>query len=318
MALVCFASFKGSPGATLTALATAAAWPLEPGRRKLLLEADADGGVLALRYQLPARPGLLSLAAAARRGLADDQLWDHAQLLPGGLPVILGPDGPHQATEVLRAGGRDLGRWLRALPHVDVIADVGRLSIGSAANEVAAEADCLLGVARPVAAQLGPAAQRLSALANHGLRVGWVLIGDRPYSAAEVQRAYGLPVIHVIEEDNRGAQQMEAGTNPAKLRRSTLVRSVASLAGTLSGWAVGSSAPPSNRSVSTFVPLGGESPYGSEDLAPEPAWAPPGVEEPAHAETGPATPSLAILAAQRRAAALAAASESRADIGGSG
>lgn len=52
MALVCFVSQKGSPGTTTTALAVAAAWLTPDGRRKLFVEADPFGGVLALRYQL--------------------------------------------------------------------------------------------------------------------------------------------------------------------------------------------------------------------------------------------------------------------------
>ncbi len=236
MSLVCFASFKGSPGTTLTALATAAAWPTDGNRRKLLLEADADGGALALRYQLPTKPGLISLAAAARRGLSKDQIWDHAQSLPGGLPVVLAPDGPEQANEVLRGSGRELGQWLSALPDVDVIADVGRLSIGSAAFELVSAADAVLGVVRPTAIELQPAAQRMVALSAYGLRVGWVLIGEKPYTANDVSRAYGLPVVHVVEHDDRGAKQMETGTNPNKLRRSSLVRSIAGLADTLSEW----------------------------------------------------------------------------------
>jgi hypothetical protein len=234
--LVCFASFKGSPGTTLTALATAAAWPSPPDRRKLLLEADADGGTLAIRYRLPTKPGLLSLAAAARHGLAPEQVWDHAQLLPGGLPVVLGPEGPEQATEVLRSNGRDLGQWLRSLQGVDVIADVGRLSLGSAAFELARSADAVLGVARPEATQLQPAAQRMLALGPYGPRVGWVLIGEKPYSAQAVTDAFGLPVVHVVADDRRGARLLESGSNPAKLRRSTLVRSVTGLAESLAAW----------------------------------------------------------------------------------
>ena len=58
MALICFASQKGSPGATLSALTVAAAWPNLAGRRKLLVEADPDGGVLAVSYRLGREPGL--------------------------------------------------------------------------------------------------------------------------------------------------------------------------------------------------------------------------------------------------------------------
>lgn len=324
MSLVCFASFKGAPGTTLTALATAAAWPTADGRQKLLLEADADGATLALRYRLPTKPGLLSLAAAARHGLAPEQVWDHAQTLPGGLPVILGPEGPEQATEVLRSNGRELGQWLRSLHGIDVIADVGRLSLGSAAFELARSADAVLGVARPEAVQLQPAAQRMTALGPYGPRVGWVLIGEKPYSAADVTQAYGLPVVHVVADDRRGAALMESGANPKKLRRSTLVRSVTGLSEALAAWLHAGDdtdwAPPTVASATIVAPSQQASPH---EAAPPPEMAPP-------PETAPVVgndldhipapdpdarkpPSLAIIAA-RRGRDLAGADDDQTDV----
>jgi hypothetical protein len=295
MSLVCFGSFKGSPGTTLTALATAAAWPTGPNRRKLLLEADADGGVLGTRYQLPTKPGLISLAAAARRGLAPERIWDHAQILPGGLPVVLGPDGPQQASDVLRGSGRDLGRWLAGLGDVDVIADLGRLSVGSAALELALTADCVLAVVRPVAEQLVPASQRMVALAKQGLQVGWILIGDRPYSAHDVQIAFGLPVIHVVEYDPRGAGQFEAGTSPEKLRRSLLVRSVAGLADHLASTIANRQPPQPTTAVSPPPPAA----PGGVAAPPSPATpaAPGGVTPPPPAGGVAAPPPAPVPAA---------------------
>jgi MinD-like ATPase involved in chromosome partitioning or flagellar assembly len=233
--LVCFASAKGSPGVTTTALAVAASW-VRAGRRRLLLEADADGGSVALRYQMPTKPGLISLAAAARKELDRNELWDHAQLLPGGLAAVLAPEGPEQAAMALRSISRELGPWLRDLPDVDVVADLGRLSVASPALELARSADALLLVARPVANQLQPAAQRLAAIARLGPKVGWVMIGDRPYAPSEVEAAYGFPVVTVLPADRRTAGALETGANPNRIRRTTLVRSIADLAGSLVGW----------------------------------------------------------------------------------
>ena len=74
MALVAFASAKGSPGASTAALAVAALWP----RDVLLADCDPAGGDVALRMPdpdgAPLDPdrGLVSLAAAghAVTGLA--------------------------------------------------------------------------------------------------------------------------------------------------------------------------------------------------------------------------------------------------------
>src|SRR5438477_511605 len=76
-----------SAGATTVALAIAG-W-LDP---VVLVEADPDGGVLALRYGLRREPGLLTLAAS--RDLEGDMLSEHTQRLPGGLPVIVAPESP--------------------------------------------------------------------------------------------------------------------------------------------------------------------------------------------------------------------------------
>jgi Flp pilus assembly CpaE family ATPase len=55
-----------SCGVTTLALALAATWP--SSRRVLLAELDLAGGTLAAASGWPPEPGLVSLAAAARRG----------------------------------------------------------------------------------------------------------------------------------------------------------------------------------------------------------------------------------------------------------
>jgi len=230
MALICFVSQKGSPGTTASSLAVAASWPLVGARRKLLVEADSFGGVLALRYQLGIEPGLVTLAAAARGGVDGDEVWEHAQLLPGGLPAVVGPDRPDQASAVLSAAGAELGRYLAELNQVDVIVDLGRIGANSDVLELIARADLVLMVARPVVEQLQPAAQRLKSFDLATDRLGWVLIGDRPHDPIEVESAFGVRVAGVIANDPRGAAALENGASPGRLRRSALVRSASALA----------------------------------------------------------------------------------------
>jgi len=233
MALICFISQKGSPGATTTALAVAAAWPPIEGRRKLFAEADPFGGVLALRYQLGVEPGLLTLAAAVRAGIDSDDVWDHAQTLPGGMPAIIGPDRPDQVSAALTATSQLLGSVLTNMDGVDVIADVGRVSANSPTTELLDEADLVLMVARPEAEQLQPAAQRLLSLGLASDRVGWVLIGDRPHHATEVEATFGVPVAGVLADDRRGAAALARGAAPGTLRRSALARTASALASSI-------------------------------------------------------------------------------------
>lgn len=234
MTLVCFGSVKGAPGVTLTALLVAAAWPTEEGRTKAFIEADPAGGSMALRYQLSTRPGLLSLAAAAGNTLSSDSIADHTQTLPGGLPMVVAPPSPEQAGVAISSVGDQLGQWLAGGPG-DYIADVGRLSTTSQAAGFTASADAVLVVARPVADQLQPAAQRMKAL-SATTQVGWVLIGEKPYSAIDVGEAFGFPVVAALSDDAKTASSITSGVDPHKLKRSSLTRDVAAFASSLAAW----------------------------------------------------------------------------------
>ncbi len=233
MALICLASQKSAPGVTLSALSIAAAWPTDGGRRKLFLEADASGGSLALRYGLGLEPGLVTFAVAARRHLEPESLWEHAQELPGGLPVIVGPDDPGRASSVLASSAGMIGRLLADRRDVDVIADIGRLSTDAPAMDLVRQADLVLMVARPCVEQLQPCAQRMQTLPVENARLGWLLIGERPHSGAEVSRAFGYEVRGVMADDRRGAAALEQGASGNRLRRSALARSAAEVADAL-------------------------------------------------------------------------------------
>lgn len=267
MSLVVIGSQKGSPGATLTALSVAAAWPTHPNRRTLFVEADPDGGVVAVRYRLGREPGLLSLAAAGRHGVNRGDLWSHTQEIPGGLAAIVAPDRPDQATAALTTSGSSLGPWLESLPGVDVIADVGRFSPSSPAQTFAAAADLILMVARPTAEQIQPAAERLKALQLRTRSVGWCLIGSKPHSPEEIEDVHGIPVLGVIADDARGATALETGGHPKRLRRSPLVRSASTLAASLSSWLHPADEEPEDPEASTVSP-----PEDSVDPAPASPW----------------------------------------------
>lgn len=63
--LIGLCSLKSSPGVTTTAIALAAAWPVN-APRPTIIEADAHGGDIAVRFYVAEDPGLQSLAAASR------------------------------------------------------------------------------------------------------------------------------------------------------------------------------------------------------------------------------------------------------------
>src|SRR5690625_1355513 len=87
---------KGSPAVTTTATALAMTWQ----RDVVLADLDPAGGDVALRARTPNEDvldpdvGLLSLAAAARRGLAPEEVPDHLQVIDGGTHVLAGVPRP--------------------------------------------------------------------------------------------------------------------------------------------------------------------------------------------------------------------------------
>src|SRR5262245_32879885 len=149
MALIVIAADKGAPGVTTTSVALAAVWP----RPVLLAECDPAGGDLVYRLpsaegsRLDPRRGLISMAVAARRGLAPQQVWEHSQKLRGGLDVLVG------VTNAEQGGGLDMiwgqvGGALSGLPGADVIADCGRLGADGRFYDLLARADMAVLITR--------------------------------------------------------------------------------------------------------------------------------------------------------------------------
>ncbi|GAA2614958.1 hypothetical protein [Streptomyces axinellae] len=333
MALIALAADKGAPGVTTAAVALSAVWP----RRALLAEVDTGGGDLVYRGvstdggPLDPNTGLLSLAATARRGLAAEQLWDHAQRLGGGLEILVGLGNAEQSAGL--AGQWDtLGRAFATLgdsPHpqlaADVIADCGRVGPEAASVALFPHAALVLLVARGEPGQIARVRDRAAALSArlHGGQRGMaqlaqpligVLLIAEAQGAAKVasqvndmlvaSRA-GAQVLGVIAYDPAGAEQL-AGRRRGRVEKSLLVRSVRKVAADLhqqygAAWAGGApqpSQPAGTGSAAPTAALGSAAPYAappspavSGQRVPPPAAASP-VPPPAPADLGqPAAPA---------------------------
>jgi hypothetical protein len=228
MSLVAVAAAKAAPGVTTSALAMAGMWPA--ARQVLLVEGDPGGGDLAARFGLAAQPGLVSLAAAARRQVDSALVGEHAQTLPGGLGVLIGPPGAEQAAAALGMLAPAVLAGLDGLDGVDIVADLGRLDPGSPALGLASVASLLLLMVRPRLDELQHLAHRVTALRRECRALGVVLVGTGPYPAEEIAATLGVDVVGTLPTDLRAASLLGgAGASAGALRRSPLVRAVRSL-----------------------------------------------------------------------------------------
>ena len=218
-------------GATTAVMALANVWPSE--RRLLVAECDPAGGDLAPRYGLALEPGMMSLAAAARRELSASTVAANTQTLPGGLAVLVAPPGAEHARAAVSSIAGRLAETMGAQDHHDVLADCGRLDPASPALELASGAALTVIVARATLEETAHVVARVSALRASGAEVVVVLVedeprlgGDRPYRAEEVAGVVGAEVVGSLAHDPRGAALLAGRTAGGRaLQRCALIRS---------------------------------------------------------------------------------------------
>jgi hypothetical protein len=247
MALIAIAAEKGSPGVTTTALAMAAVWP----RPVLLAECDPAGGDLIYRFPAPngepldPRRGLLSLAVAARRGGAPDQVWEHTQKLHGGLDVLAGVTNSEQGSGLHLLWG-PLGKLLASLGQADVIADCGRIGPDGPHYDLMAEATEFLLITRSSFGEVIRLRDRVTSViaafekrGRRGFRPSVAVRADSKElrdAAGEVNQVVGASggasVLGGIADDPKAAAGL-AGQWGGKLDKSMLMRSARELAGQL-------------------------------------------------------------------------------------
>lgn len=222
MSVVVVGSVRGSPGVTTTALLLASC--LDGG---VMVEADLDGGVLAVRYGLGREPGLTTLAAAQT---VEPGAWrQHAQDA-GGVPVLVGPDSAERALALWSRAGDQLAAALAA-SDAAVVVDAGRLRPHAATTVALAVASLALVLVRPEPEDLVGLSHRLPVLRRTTPAVGLVLIGRGSYSAADISTELGVEVLGGLPEDRRAIAMLTARGGSARgLGRTPLARSVRSLA----------------------------------------------------------------------------------------
>lgn len=247
MAVIAVVGAPGAPGATTSALALLLAWPLQPGRRILLVECDPDGGAVlagALEGRVEAVYGLRNLAVADRRGLLAQGLWEQLiDLSPAGNAerlLLPGLTDPTQAPG-LAYTWEPLMEVLHGLEPqgYDVILDLGRSGATGTSAVLARRADVVAAAVRTTLRGLSAARPRLATLAEDlttagtgADALGLLLIAEGPYSGAEVSKEFGLPVLGLLPHARRTAQVLSDGGDVTDRRfvRSELMRTARSAA----------------------------------------------------------------------------------------
>ncbi|MEO3852614.1 hypothetical protein ABGB09_34195 [Streptomyces sp. B8F3] len=236
--IVALCSLKGSPGATTLAVALAAGWP--SGGHPVVVECDPAGGDLLARFRLDLKPGLVTLAAAARRTAAGDTglIWQHTQRLPGGgLPVVCGPLSAEQARAALAelAGEPGLLVQAAARPDAVVLVDCGRIGADAAALALIRAADVMLLVTGTSDDALAHLAVALPAVSRLSPRPRLVLMGEgypteEIVHALEIERL-GVRVTGRMPYDPAGAAPLTGRPSPRSTpARSRLGQAAAALA----------------------------------------------------------------------------------------
>lgn len=237
MSIVAVGSMHGSPGATTLAMGLGAAWPVQPGRSRLVVEADPDGGMLAgLVPELRADRTLADAAVSVRRGFVRDEVLSCARPVWGGLPVLVAPPSAEQVGSSLTATGDRLAAGLAGLADVDAIVDVGRLTSRSAALPFAQRAVAALLVCRPTFADIALLTNRVRELRAVGVDPWLVTVGSRPYSPEEIAETAGAVLLAALPFDPGSAGQLVGASGSGRrLGRSLLWRSLVELASRLHG-----------------------------------------------------------------------------------
>jgi hypothetical protein len=238
MAVVSLVSAKGSPGVTVAALALTLTWP----RRVVLAECDPTGSDLYpgfLESRLESRWGLGPLMVANRRGTLETEFWQQlVDLNPPAADRLLLPGivNPAQAANLVPLWDQLAGLLAsleRGEEPLDAIVDCGRVEAMHAPAPLLRRADMVVLVVRGTLPSLAAARPRVTALqqdlAQRGTgadAVALLLVGDGPYTAAEVAKELGAPVLATLPYDRSTGRvlSLQGSALTARHRREPLLR----------------------------------------------------------------------------------------------
>lgn len=226
-------SAKGSPGATTAALAFAAGTT----QRGLLVELDPSGGSVECWTGMTGEPGLVQAANALRRSTDPEAVTGHAVQAPPGVWSVLAPSSGTMAESTITSTG---DRLVAACSQLDreVVVDGGRWARTQPTAHRMAGCDVIAVVCAPTVAGVEAARGLAEPLASTtGSPLVLVLVGDRPYTPAEVATAVAVPVAGVLPWDRRAVGVLLTAGAGRGWSRTPLARSARSILETLQSFA---------------------------------------------------------------------------------
>jgi MinD-like ATPase involved in chromosome partitioning or flagellar assembly len=217
--LIALISPKGAPGVTTAALVLAAMT-----ERSLMVEFDPSGGSIETWVESPSEPGLLRVANALRRSMDADAVRIGARSAPTGLAVVHAPASGPMTESSIAAIGERLPIAMDGASET-VILDCGRWSRTQATSARLVGVDAIVIVCTPTVPGLSAAIPLIESVeAATTIRPLILLVGDRPYSAAEVEAAASTTVVGVLPWDSRSVNALLAGGVTKSWMRSPLAR----------------------------------------------------------------------------------------------
>ncbi len=203
MTVIIVATVTGSPGATRLALGLAAAWPVG-AQRRVLVEADPDGGRLGAELGIGVEPGLMALALAARTSMmTPDELVRIGAAPVADWFVVPAPPSAEQAHSALMHAASSLATVLAdappGTPNATMwIVDAGRLSGRSPALPLGTVATHLLVVAHGSFPSLQLVPHRVETLRAAGCHPEVVIVEPTSWTSGEIAEFVGADVVGVL------------------------------------------------------------------------------------------------------------------------
>ncbi|NLD76314.1 MAG: hypothetical protein GX643_06580 [Acidimicrobiales bacterium] len=226
MAMYVLFSAAGSPGVTTSVLGLALGWH----RPVVLVEADPTGGsAIAAGYlkgSIVPLEAMIELALAHQEGQPLLEVLPAVSVdLPGSRVSWVPGTRSHEQARTLLGLWEPLTSVLRSLDQTgqDVLVDAGRLGLYGSPEPLIEAADLALLLTRTDLVSLAAARSWAESLRERFTRagaapnLGVLLVGEgEPFTAREVCRVLGLPVLGTIVSDSTAAAVLSAGQAPPR------------------------------------------------------------------------------------------------------